>query len=496
MILFISRANCFFSWPFVISGPAQMQNLEGDNHVEQKKSIIIKLNFLSEQTVGQIKKIVGLTHAKYLVPVIDGLDLDANPRSSKTGPVTDAIEDSIVYDDDLFPFKTKGILLACSDYEVLERNRIRLFPQNREIEGILDGGHNTLAIGLYILKSAMDYAGASLPRGAITWDEFKRHWKANRAIVNDYLEALSDDSGNKSLDFLVPIELLVPYDASDIGCVESFKNDLLEICAARNNNVQLQLSAKANQLGYFDELKNLFDMYNTDLSNRVEWKTNDGGDIKAQDIIALTWIPLSLITPVRDEHSKPIEPISANSLYSRKGACLKQFEKLMSSSDVTVETNSDYKRELKNAEVLSAFKVTVDIPELYDYIFEEFPRLYNGAGGSYGRISAVKALNETRREKHAPFSGKPIETISPDGFIMPLVYGLQALMEQRKVNGNYEIVWRCSPRLFLEKNLQKIVKYYSGIFSMCDYDPQKVGKNSQSYEQALAGFKMAIAKIL
>lgn len=31
---------------------------------------------------------------------------------------------------------------------------------------------------------------------------------------------------------------------------------------------------------------------------------------------------------------------------------------------------------------------------------------------------------------------------------------------------------------------------------MCDYDPQKVGKNSQSYEQSLAGFKMAIAGIL
>ena len=46
------------------------------------------------------------------------------------------------------------------------------------------------------------------------------------------------------------------------------------------------------------------------------------------------------------------------------------------------------------------------------------------------------------------------------------------------------------------QNLPKIVAHYAGIFSMCDYDPQKIGKNPQSYAQALAGFKMAIAGIL
>ncbi len=49
---------------------------------------------------------------------------------------------------------------------------------------------------------------------------------------------------------------------------------------------------------------------------------------------------------------------------------------------------------------------------------------------------------------------------------------------------------------FLEENLPKIVKYYCGIFSMCDYDPQKIGKNAQSYEQGIAAFKMAIAGLL
>lgn len=462
----------------------------------QKNSIIMRLDFLSDQTVGHVKKFVGLTKAKHLVSVIDSLNLGANPRSSKTGPVTDAIQDSIEHDSLLFPFKTKGILLACSQYELLERARIRITPGNPTIEGILDGGHNTLAIGLYILGRALNYSGISLPRGAKTWDQFKALWAEYRDSVDLYLDALRNDLEDDSLNFYVPIELLVPRDPSDISCVEAFKNDLLEICAARNNNVQLQVSDKANQLGYFDAVKELLDHRNPAVASRIEWKTNDGGDIKAQDFIALTWIPLSLISPVCDEYKKPIEPVSANALYSRKGSCLKQFEKLMSSPDVTAAATTDYKRGLKNAEVRSAFQVAADLPELYDYIFEVFPKLYNSAGGSYGRITAVKTLNEKRREKNAPFSGRPVDTLSPEGFVMPLVYGLQALMEKKSVPGGTEISWQTPPMPFLRKHLPEIIKFYSGTLSMCDYDPQKVGKNAQSYEQALAGFKMAIAGIL
>ena len=89
-----------------------------------KKSVIIKFDFSSEQTVGEITKIVGLTKATYLIPVIDILDLEANPRSSATGPVTAAIQDSIESAPETFPFKTKGILLASSQYEHLERDRV------------------------------------------------------------------------------------------------------------------------------------------------------------------------------------------------------------------------------------------------------------------------------------------------------------------------------------------------------------------------------------
>ena len=54
-----------------------------------------------------------------------------------------------------------------------------------------------------------------------------------------------------SRDALVPVELLVPNVASEAGR-EKFLNNILDICAARNNNVQLKEETIANQSGVFD----------------------------------------------------------------------------------------------------------------------------------------------------------------------------------------------------------------------------------------------------
>lgn len=458
-----------------------------------KKNIIIKLEFANEQTVGQITKIVGLMRAKYIVSVIDALNLEANPRSSKTGFVTEAIQESIKIDPSVFPFKTKGILLAASQYKKLDRNRFEIMPVNSEVEGILDGGHNTLAIGLYILETALTHFGRTLKKGSKTWDQFKELWSEHRHVIEEYLKILRDTPELPVFNFLVPVELLVPRDADDYASVEAFKGNLLDICAARNNNVQLQVSAKANQLGYFDDLKRLLDINLPEVSSRIEWKTNDGGDIKAQDLVALTWIPLQRITSVHDESGRIIEPVAPSKIYSAKGSCLKQFEKLMSSPEVTCETSANYKRELCNVEVLSALRIAAELPALYDYIYAQFPQHYNTAGGNYGRITAVKTLNKNRKEKRTPFLAQSVDTISPDGYIAPLVYGLVALL---KSDEDQKICWVKPPMEFLENKLGAIVTNYIGLFSMCDYDPQKIGKNPQSYLQAESAFKMALAGLI
>lgn len=455
----------------------------------KSSSPIIKFDYASEFTLGEIKKVSGLMKGRNLIQIIDCLDLEANPRNSKTGAVTQAIQDSIPYPV-LFPFKTKGLLLASSDYELLERNRIQLKPQNLEVEGILDGGHNTLAIGLYILKLALDRKEIVLKSGQKTWEDFKELWTSYRDVIEEYLEYLRSEPNEGSLNFYIPVEILLPRDPEDQACVDFFNNALLEICEARNNNAELRIEAKANQRGYFDVLKEKMERKNPSIARRIEWKTNDGGDIRVQDLVALAWIPLSLIGDVYDENGRLIEPVAPNKLYSAKGSCMTQFEKLMSSPQVTNETSADYRHELCNSEVASAFEVAADLPELYDYIFEKFPECYNAAGGLYGKITEVKKLNERMRIKKTKFTDREISTLSPEGYILPLVYGLKALMEQVTTPAGYKIIrWKTDPMEFLRANLKTIVAYYSEMFNLCDYDPQKIGKAVVNYNTAIREFK-------
>ena len=144
---------------------------------------------------------------------------------------------------------------------MLERGRVKIIPQNLSVEGILDGGHNTLAIGLFILNKALGYAEKPIAKGSKTWDQFKKIWSDNRTIIEDYLEAIQNKQTDDDLDFYIPTELLVPADQDDIACLNMFMSNLLEICDARNNNAELQLSAKANQKGYFDTLKEFMDSH-------------------------------------------------------------------------------------------------------------------------------------------------------------------------------------------------------------------------------------------
>ena len=484
------------SWPCFVFRALRRKEI-----IMKSKGIIIKLDFSSEQTVGEITKFVGLMQARYMVYIIDSLNLDANPRSSKTGAVTRDIQESIVKYPEIFPFMTKGILLAASDYEKLDRGRIHILPDDNRIEGILDGGHNTLAIGLHIMNSALEYAGAGTVRGQKTWDEFKTLWAANRDVVDEYIAKMDDD--DRSLSFYVPIELLVPRDPENTACVEQFKGQLMDICEARNNNVQLKGSDKSNQLGYFEYLKSCIEEVNHQLAGRIEWKSNEGGDKKAQDIVALAWIPLNLTTPVKDEYGREIEHIAPSKIYAGKGRCQKQFEKLMESPEVTRTGGDGYKRtEIINSEVASALKIAADLPALYDYIYEQFPYCYNAGGfGKYGNITTVSKLNKgkdgrERRNKTAPFSGEPVGTASPEGFIVPVVYGLQAIMERVIVDGKPEIRWKRDPMEFLKENLKGIVRNYRSIIPFSDYDPQKVGKASKSYTDAFSYFRMADAGIL
>jgi len=150
---------------------------------------------------------------------------------------------------------------------------------------------------------------------------------------------------------------------------------------------------------------------------------------------------------------------------------------------------------LKNPAVASAFALLKDLPNLYDQIYMGFPDAYNRADGKFGRISSVKCYspgkyNENpqkylRSQPTSTFYNVPMDYQYADGFIMPLVYALSALM----IEQDGRLKWKVDPNDFLRKNLPSIVQQYKGILDLSQWDPAKVGKNGVSYSMAKQQFE-------
>ena len=98
-----------------------------------------------------------------------------------------------------------------------------------------------------------------------------------------------------------------------------------------------------------------------------------------------------------------------------------------------------------------------------------------------------------RGRRRALFRAKPSCTAPPYP-LPPLRGGGASALQQTALP--FRHILTKGDKSCIVQNLPQIVAHYAGIFSMCDYDPQKIGKSPQSYAQALAGFKMAIAGIL
>jgi hypothetical protein len=444
------------------------------------ENVVVRFDKVSEQAAGPVLRIVGLVKAKDSLQLFDSADLEANPRSAKAGAVTEDILESIQDTPDIFAFKTKGVLVGASEYKGLQRNRYELNFINPKIEGILDGGHNMLAIGTHILTKAL--RDPAVKKRIKNWPDFKELWSEHRVEI-EALKKASNGEGGGELDFLIPLEILVPSDLTNSAVVEQFNNSLLSICSARNNNVELTLETRANKKGYYEDLRVALPSY---IADRVEWKTNDGGDIKVRDLIALAWIPLSALS------LDYIPRVAPQNIYRNKGECAKQFDELMGMDEVSKPTDGEYTRALHNAQIRSALTLAGELPALYDKIYEAFPYAYNNDGdGKFGRISIVKMAKDMRTAPTSHFTDQSVEYSYPDGLIMPIVYGLKALMQ---VGGDGKVHWKQDPMKFIESHLAAIVRKYRIILDAFGFDPQKVGKNEGSYTFVIDAFETELMR--
>lgn len=428
--------------------------------------VILKIQEPARQT-GMLNKLLGNVSLAALTELLSSVQLEANPRLAKVGRVTDDIEESLEKEPENFHFMTKGILIAASELEELERNRFKLTFDDPDLEGILDGGHNSLAAGRFILKAVLTAdQGAEAAEKELknikTWADLKNAWekygptiKANKAAIPDVL---------------MPVEIIFPNEGE--GAVQYFLEKVLIINAARNNNAELKPETKANKLGYYEEIRSsLIDGLDKD----VEWKTNDGGRIKVRELVALALIPLSKLS------FSELEQVRRNPavIFSSKGQCVSIYSDLMEAKNVVAEVKGNLV-EVVDPGVKSALALMKDLPGLYDLIYDLMPDAYNKAGGKFGKIDGVKVSPNGKPAFKTRFYRKPAYYSYGEGYIYPIIFGLSALMKVEKGT----LKWVTDPYTFIRNNLNTIMKSFYAMITGMNFDPAKVGKSSGAYNLA------------
>ncbi len=442
--------------------------------IDTTKTVILKINDPALQNY-RLRKLLGTVSLSSLVDLLTSADLEANPRLSKIGRVTDDIEESMRAEPEIFHFMSKGILIAASKVEDLERNRFRLTFEDSELEGILDGGHNSLASGRQIIWSVLAATeGGEAADKAVkpikTWAALKEAWEKYLPLIREHREKIPE--------VLMPVEVIYPSEES--GGYEYFQEKVLTINAARNNNAELTEESRANKRGYYEEIKDNLDQQ---LVDEVEWKANDGGRIKVRDMVALSLIPLSKLGRQATDQVKRTPTV----IFSSKGQCVQIYGALMAEKGVTEDVKGNIV-EIVDPGVKSALAMMADMPQLFDLIYEYMPECYNRAGGKFGKIDGVdKAENGKKAAFKTRYYRRACDYRYGEGYIYPLVYGLTALM---KLDGD-EVKWIADPAKFVKQHLPAIMKSFYAMITGLNFDPAKVGKSSGAYNLAFDLFAAA-----
>ena len=427
--------------------------------------IILKLEHTNVPQTSReevkIKKIVSSISPATLIRLVKNADNRINPRTATVNPITKAIYETLEKSPELFWYKTKGILIATENCELLDRNRVRITFNKPAYEGIMDGGHNTFAIARFIVSKLF---GVTLKK----WDECKAYWEAN---YDEIVAKFQEVEHSPQFRFSIPVEIVFPGD--DEAAREEYYASIAEICSARNKNIQLKETAKGNQVGCYDYLKEKLNAY------PIIWKTGESGKIRAEDVIAMANIPLYFL---QENKLLPegVKKFNRVNLYSSKGQCVSFFNEIISHPLISVEEHVKYI--ITNSLIKYALYMTEDLMKFFDRLYISFPDMYNHHQGSFGRISAVK-----NGVKSKPLFGTVKESIEytyPDGYIYPLLGGVIGLMKYDELTDTLKWIINPNSESFNLLKLSKLylIKYVGWLKK--DLDPQRNGKNQLMYLEA------------
>ena len=217
ILLFFINNNCFL--PFFIMAdykPLTIKLEHGNNAQKSNEGI-------------KIQRISSSISPYNFIRLLGVADNKINPRSARENGITSDIRETLDVSNNLFWLMSKGILIATENCKILDRGRVSITTYG-EREGIMDGGHNALAIAQFLILNLF-------PENKMfkTWADCKSFWLNNE---NEIIKRFNEAGGNDAFRFSIPVEIIFPGDED--GALDEYYDTISQICTARNTNVQLK----------------------------------------------------------------------------------------------------------------------------------------------------------------------------------------------------------------------------------------------------------------
>lgn len=302
-----------------------------------------------------------------------------------------------------------------------------------------------------ILISAKDVKwDNSSERLTITFDDPEKHGNIDGGHT---LKAILDAKNKNILDSerFVFFEILTGIESP------------VELAAARNTSVQVDLKSIAELENSFEVIKDVFDTI--EFSDRIQYKMNQNdknNPIDVRELISILIMFSQEIYPIKDTKGvlSETQPIQS---YSGKESSLKKF--------LYLNANEIPKQKINREKMIKQMKPIIsDIFKLWEEIECSFATVSANAGKRYGTRKYSK-FNGGNPVGKSYFGQKDIYYVVPKGIMYPLVGSFRALVKLD--NGKY--MWKKNPLDVWNEIGQKLVTI---VLDERSENPDALAKNS------------------
>lgn len=212
----------------------------------------------------------------------------------------------------------------------------------------------------------------------------------------------------------------------------------VELAAARNTSVQVDLKSIAELENSFDTIKNTFK--SLPFANRIQYKMNEHyndeniSEIDVREVIAILIMFSQEIYPYKTSRGtlSEVQPIQC---YSGKEASLRKFLKCNG-------TNQEQQKANRELMVNRMSPIVRDIFFLWEEIENSFAMVSSQAGKRYGTRKYAK-FDNNNTVGSSFFEERDLKYIVPKGIMYPLVGAFRALVQIDEKSGDY--YWKKNP---------------------------------------------------